>query len=159
MDKTARYEVLVLAVPEITQDETKDLEKQLEKVVQKEKGSIISFERWGKYKLAYPVRKKEYGVYFLARFTIPKNQAILNEITNVLSVKFETIVMRSAISALDNTTSLEYQRPRSLEEAPIATEGTFKDRRHKSYEQSDMSDNIGDLETSEDFGLGIDEQA
>lgn len=158
MDKTARYEVLILAVPEITQDETKDLEKQLEKVVQKEKGVIISFERWGKYKLAYPVRKKEYGVYFLSRFTIPKNEITLREITNTLSVKFDAIVMRSAISTLDATTSLEYQRPRSLEEAPLVAEGNFKERRHKSYDQSDAADHMGDIEPSEDFGSGIDEQ-
>lgn len=156
MNKTARYEVLILAVPEITQDETKDLEKHIEKVILEEKGSVISFERWGKYKLAYPVRKKEYGVYFLSRFSIPKNETLLREITNVLAVKFETVVMRSAISALNDTTSLEYQRPRSLEEVPLASETNFRDRR-RQYE-TDIADGIADIESPEDFGSNIDEQ-
>jgi small subunit ribosomal protein S6 len=158
MDQTARYEVLILSVPEITQDETRELEKQLEKTIQTGHGSIISFERWGKFKLAYPVQKKEYGVYFLSRFTIPKSAVILNEIHTVLSVKFETIVMRSAVSALKSTSSLEYQRPRSLEEAPAVSEDNFRERRHKTFEQTEMADNIGDIESQEDFGSNIDGQ-
>jgi small subunit ribosomal protein S6 len=158
MEQTARYEVLILSVPEITQDETKDLEKQLERIIQGGHGSILSFERWGKFKLAYPVQKKEYGVYFLSRFTIPKSAATLNEISTILSVKFETIVMRSAISALESTSSLEYQRPRSLEEAPAVSEDNFRERRHKTYEQTEMADNAGDAEANEDFGSNIDEQ-
>ena len=56
-----RYEVLLLTVPEITLDESKNLEKQLNNLIQNNKGSFVSFERWGKYKLVYPVKKNDYG--------------------------------------------------------------------------------------------------
>ena len=65
-----RYEVLILAAPEITEDESRGIEKSVEELVKSVKGDVISFERWGKYKLAYSVRKHEYGVYFLARFAV-----------------------------------------------------------------------------------------
>ncbi|QQR53641.1 30S ribosomal protein S6 [bacterium] len=141
MENIVRYEVLILAGPEITQDESKELEKQIENVVQLKKGTMISFERWGKYRLAYPVRKNEYGVYFLGRFQTVKDAALLKELDMLLSVKFETVIMRSMISLLDKSVSLEYQRPRSLEEAPVGLEMATKDRRNNSYDMNPELDN------------------
>jgi len=110
-----RYEVLILTVPEVTQDEMKQLETELDKLVVAEKGSVISFERWGKYKLTYPIRHNAYGVYFLIRFEVPK--AITKEIDELFRIKLNNFVMRHVVSALEGE-SLEYQRPKSLEEAP-----------------------------------------
>jgi small subunit ribosomal protein S6 len=137
-----RYEVLILTVPEITQDETKNLEAALEKVVRDGKGSIISQERWGKFKLAYPVQKNEYGIYFLTRFELPDAKA-LNDIRALLMVKFNEIVMRHMIAALDPKTPLTYQRPRSLEEAP-----TGRDMLKETRGDRDLDDAKGmhDLE-------------
>ncbi|HVX00024.1 MAG TPA: 30S ribosomal protein S6 [Candidatus Babeliaceae bacterium] len=115
-----RYETLFLAVPEITADEATTLESQFEKVLKEKKGNSLSFERWGKYKLAYPVRKNDYGVYYLARFEIePENtQTILDGLRTLMAVKYNELVMRYMICALDAQGSLTYQRPESLEEAP-----------------------------------------
>ena len=77
---TNRYEVLMLAVPEITQDESKQIENELDKIINAAKGKVLSFERWGKFKLTYPIRKNEYGVYFLVRFDISNDPAILKEV-------------------------------------------------------------------------------
>ena len=65
-----RYEVLFLTVPEITKDESEGIKSHFLKVVRSHKGMLLSFERWGKYHLAYPVHNNEYGVYFLARFEV-----------------------------------------------------------------------------------------
>lgn len=119
-----RYETLVLAVPEITGDETKHIEKELVNVVEQSKGTLISFERWGKYRLAYPVNKNEYGVYFLVRFET-ENTGLPKEIANVCKVRLNAIVMRDMTSRLDAKTSLAYQRPPSLEDAPTRDVRTF----------------------------------
>ncbi len=111
-----RYEVLVLTVPEITQDETKQLENELDKMVTDSKGSVISFERWGKYKLTYPIRNNEYGVYFLMRF---EAEALTKKIDELFRIKLTNFVMRHIITALKGD-SLLYQRPKSLEEAPAS---------------------------------------
>lgn len=113
-----RYEVLMLAVPEITQDETKRLEQLLDETVNKQKGTVISFERWGKYRLAYPVKKNEYGVYFLARIEAPEVDNLISELDTLFKVKLHEIVMRKMITKLDPAQSLAYQRPQSLEEQP-----------------------------------------
>jgi ribosomal protein S6 len=117
----ARYEILVLTVPEITADETSMLESQLHSAISQLKGEVLSFERWGKYKLAYQVRKNDYGVYFLSRFDLPKNEQLgvaMEEIRRLLAVKYHDIVMRFVFGALDPKASLEYKRPESLEEMP-----------------------------------------
>lgn len=113
-----RYEALLLTVPEITGDEAKNLEGQIDKVMAGQKGSMVSFERWGKYKLSFPVKKNDYGVYFLARFEVPQGTTVIEDIRNFFEVKLNNIVMRSMFTALDQKASLAYQRPKSLEEAP-----------------------------------------
>ncbi len=112
-----RYEVLILTVPEITQDETKQLENELDKMVTGSKGSVISFERWGKYKLTYPIRHNEYGVYFLMRFESP--EALTKKVDELFRIKLTNFVMRHIVTALKES-SLLYQRPKSLEEAPAS---------------------------------------
>ena len=118
-----KYEALLLTIPEITGDEAKDLEMQLDKVVKGGSGSTVSFERWGKYKLAYDVNKSEYGVYYLMRFEAPKKTTLIKDMKTYLNVKLSNIVMRDMISCLDPKNPITYQRPRSLEEAPAREEG------------------------------------
>lgn len=113
-----RYESLILAIPEITQDEINTLEKELDRITQKAKGSIIAFDRWGKFRLAYPVRKNDYGVYFLARFEVPIEAAINEDIKALFAIKLNNIVMRNLFACLDSQASSDYQRPKSLEESP-----------------------------------------
>ncbi len=121
-----RYEILMLAVPEITQDEAKQLEDRLEKLIEQYKGAVISFERWGKYRLAYPVKKNDYGIYFLLRFEISTDpNPLLNELKTIFAVKLNDIVMRYVTTKLDPEASLAYQRPQSLEDTPARDVDTF----------------------------------
>ena len=119
-----RYEVLILTIPEITQDENKKLESLIDQVIKEGKGSVISFERWGKYRLAYPVRKNEYGVYYLIRFETEAIGNLLEEIKAVCALKLYDVVMRFIITRLEGD-SLVYQRPQSLEETTSRDVGSF----------------------------------
>lgn len=109
-----RYEVLTLTVPEITKDELKQMENQLDKLITSAKGSTLSFEKWGKFKLTYPVRGNEYGVYCLMRFEAPGS--LIKEMREFFAVKLHDIAMRYVIARVEGD-SLVYQRPKSLEEA------------------------------------------
>lgn len=123
-----RYEALLLARPDITKDETATLEKEFDAVIKKNKSTTISFDRWGKYRLAYPVRKNEYGVYFLTRFEVESedNQQLLDDIRSLMRLKQSEVVMREMITKLDETGSLEYKRPESLEETPADVDSFLK---------------------------------
>jgi small subunit ribosomal protein S6 len=122
-----RYETLLLAVPEITKDETAALEKQIDQLIKKAKGSMISFERWGKYRLAYPVRKNDYGVYFLARFDVENDQGaeLLHDLNALFSFKKADLIMRSMMTNLKPDLSLSYQKPESLEDSPSRDVDSF----------------------------------
>lgn len=116
----ARYETLILTIPEITGEESTKLETQFVDVIKKAKGSLVSYEKWGKYKLAYAVNKHEYGIYFLARFEVSDENKVelFEKMKELFSIRFNEIVMRHMNAVLPKNGSLEYQRPRSLEETP-----------------------------------------
>lgn len=154
-----RYETLMLTVPEITQDETKRLEKEFDRIVADAKGTTLSFERWGKYHLAYPVQKNDYGVYFLARYEVPEGSGVQDELKSLFTIKVNTFVMRSVTALLDPKAALAYQRPKSLEESP-GTRGDVKDflKEHKMEgllstsegRKSRAEDNVDDMIEAED---------
>lgn len=150
-----RYEVLILAIPEITQDEGKKLETLLDQVIRDGKGSVISFERWGKYHLAYPVRKNEYGVYYLVRFETESIGNLLDDIKALCALKLYDVVMRFIITRLEGN-SLSYQRPPSLEETTsrdvgsFLTEGLSSGGRRRSRRDEDSSRSYDEASGSED---------
>lgn len=113
-----RYEILILTIPEITKDEVSTLEFQIDKLIKQINGSIISFERWGKYRLAYPVTRNDYGVYFLIRFEVEDKRTIVKDLNSLFSVKFSGIVVRNVVRSFAANQSLEYQKPPSLEDTP-----------------------------------------
>src|SRR5688572_8941519 len=113
-----RYEILFLTVPEITKDESEAIKAHFTKVIRAHKGSMVSFDRWGKYRLSYPVGKNEYGVYFLTRFEVEADQkeALLVAIKEIFVFKFNTLIPKHIIERLDPKAALEYRRPDSLED-------------------------------------------
>lgn len=120
-----RYELLMLAVPEITQDETKGLETLVEKTIKNAQGSMISFDRWGKYRLSFPVKKHDYGIYFLVRFEVEKTQPLLSDLTSLFAINLNDLVMRHVVTRLDITKPLAYDRPPSVEDTPTGDVDTF----------------------------------
>jgi small subunit ribosomal protein S6 len=141
-----RYEVLFLTVPEITKDESEAIKAHFSKVIRAHKGTMLSFDRWGKYHLAYPVNKNEYGVYFLTRFEVENDQkeSLLAEVKNIFVFKFNTLIPKHIIERLDPVASLEYRRPESLEDNPQDVdsflkrnemEGLIKKGPRKSYDK------------------------
>jgi len=135
-----QYEALLLTVPEITGDEVKHLETQIDKIIKAGSGSVVSFERWGKYRLAYEINKNDYGVFFLTRFELPETKSTVTDLKALFKVKFNNVVMRDMVSALDPKRPLTYQRPRSLEEAPAREAEFSKDNKMNSFFPMDDKD-------------------
>jgi small subunit ribosomal protein S6 len=115
-----RYEVLFLTVPEITKDESEAIRAYFSKVFRTHKANMLTYDRWGKYRLAYPVNHNDYGVYFLTRFEVDgeNKEALLASIKEIFVFKFNTLIPKNIIVRLDAKATAEYKRPASLEDNP-----------------------------------------
>ena len=63
------------------------------------KGSVISYERWGKYRLPILYRGNDYGVYYLMRFEVEdaNKETLLEALKTLFSVKYVELIMRNMI--------------------------------------------------------------
>lgn len=129
--QTQRYEALILTIPEVTNDEAGELEKSLEKKLIEHKGKLVTYDRWGKYLLAYPVKSNEYGIYFLARFDVPatKKNEVVNELKSLFDLKFNAVVMRYVVCNIANDAPITYKRPQSLDETPKDVDQFLKENK------------------------------
>ena len=115
-----RYEILLLAVPHMTEDESTAIERGIEKIVQGVPGSVItSYDKWGKCKLAYPIGEHEYGLYFLIRFTLTDPKSVFDAIHTFLTMKYSESVIRHLMKKLDKNEPAVYVRQEIVEEAKI----------------------------------------
>lgn len=156
-----RYETLILAVPEITANEATSLESHVDGLIKKSQGSLVSFERWGKYRLAYPIWGNDYGVYFLVRFESNKgqNEALVKEIDSLFKVKYTQVVMRHMTTKLDRAQSLAYYKPESLEDTPSQDVDTFlRENKMKGLLNNSSSYDVkhaeGGIEESDESEMG-----
>ena len=62
------YETLYILHPELSDEQSKQLQETLSKTVEKEKGIVHVVDEWGLKKLAYEVRKQRKGRYVLMQF-------------------------------------------------------------------------------------------
>ncbi len=113
---TFPYETLILVRSETTGDEFSKLEKQIDTLLTECKGELSLFDVWGKYRLAYPVQKNDYGIYILVRYKIDKDGRVdfFKRLHDLFKIKFDEIVMRSVNIKLDDF-SLDYIKPEPID--------------------------------------------
>src|SRR4051812_15979224 len=112
-----QYETLMLATTQITHDELTFLEREFEKIAIQTKGNLKSFDRWGKYRLAYPIKKNDYGIYILARYEVPQEalSLVTEQITTFFRIKCNDIVIRYVNVRLVPGTSSVYAKPEAVD--------------------------------------------
>jgi small subunit ribosomal protein S6 len=111
------YETLMLARTEITDDELRALERSFDKFVTDQKGKVSVFDKWGKYKLAYPVQKNVYGIYILARYQVDEKadlKGFFKEIDLLFRIKYNELIMRHVTVRIDGEISLVYKYPEPI---------------------------------------------
>src|ERR1700730_14493482 len=84
------YEILLMLDPELAEARQDDLIARLRQLVETSGGTWRSHDAWGRRRLAYPIQKKQEGVYHLLVFE--SSGETLDEITRQL--KIDDAVMR-----------------------------------------------------------------
>ncbi len=84
MSQTRQYELVYIASPETSEQETADLHTQVEQIVQRFNGTIDKTENWGRRKLAYEIGHHREGTYVVE--TISGSGELMKEIDRRLRV-------------------------------------------------------------------------
>lgn len=58
-----QYETAFLISPKLAEEETAKIISQMAEIISKKKGKMVKEDRWGKRKLAYPIKKFEEAFY------------------------------------------------------------------------------------------------
>lgn len=83
-----QYELAVILHPDLEIDLQKPLKK-IENQITELEGKVISRDDWGKRKLAYPIKKQSFGVYFIYLLELPPTA--LNRLEKTLNITDEVI--------------------------------------------------------------------
>jgi len=62
-----QYELMFVVDPS-AEETTDDVKRRIEGIITGREGQIVSYDKLGKKRLAYPIAKQQYGLYFLANF-------------------------------------------------------------------------------------------
>lgn len=136
------YETLILSNTHITKDELEMLENYFDTLTSNFKGKVKSFDRWGKYHLAYPIKKNDYGFYALSRYEIPEGEGskFFKELDTFFKIKCNDIVLRNVTIKLDpKTTPVEYKRPEPVDSRSNNLDTFLKKNKMEGILNSDIS--------------------
>lgn len=113
----AYYEILILMRTEATTDEISLVESGINDIVSEKDGTLKSFDVWGKYKLAYPIQGRSFGVYALIRYELPKEKGreFSDSLRMFFTIKAGEFVMRHSLVNLGDKGFPEYQKPESMD--------------------------------------------
>ena len=103
------YELMVIFTPVLSEEEFKAEQKKYATLVKNGGGSVVAENAWGLKSLAYPIRKKTTGLYWVLEYTAPSE---FNEKLKTQLLRDEN-VLRHLGTRLD-TYAVEYnQKKRS----------------------------------------------
>jgi small subunit ribosomal protein S6 len=78
------YEILLLLDPELSDEKQTEIVERVKTLVEKGGGTVGRHDPWGRRKLAYPIEKKEDGLYHLLTFSATPET--LDELSRVLKI-------------------------------------------------------------------------
>jgi small subunit ribosomal protein S6 len=62
------YEALLILNPELAEEELKSLCQDIQDMIKRHKGQVKEAQSWGKKTLAYNIKKRKEGVYYIVEF-------------------------------------------------------------------------------------------
>jgi len=68
------YELMFIVDPELGEEATSALLERVQGYIEDNEGEVIGFKDWGLRRLAYPIKRKRQGHYYLTYFSILSNR-------------------------------------------------------------------------------------
>ncbi len=79
------YELTLVLDGELSSEDQKKITQKIKKIIEDEKGKVEKQNDWGKRELAYPIKKKRMGFYFLWEIKIAPEE--LDKIDKKLKIE------------------------------------------------------------------------
>lgn len=130
------YEVAIVLHPDLEMDQERGVGK-VEMLITSLGGKIDKKDNWGKRKLAYTIKKQDWGIYVFYQITLDPSQ--VQSLEQTLRITDE--VMRYLIVSLENQKAI--QKPKD-EQDKKSTQAI------KAQSAEDKSDSKPDAEETED---------
>ena len=67
------YETIYVVKPELPEDALSALNEKIQGIISKNEGETLTFDDWGKRKLAYPIQKNSKGHYIYLNYVGPSS--------------------------------------------------------------------------------------
>jgi len=92
-----KYENFFMVQPDLSKDALGAVAGKFRGVVESNGGTVVSYVPWGKKKLAYPVKKNDYGYYILMKFAagpeliaeLERNMRLDERVLKFITVKLD----------------------------------------------------------------------
>ena len=102
-----KYEGCFLLRADLPEEEIEKEAENIEKTLINSGANIVKKENWGRKTLAYPIKKKQEGVYYLFYFTAPstikqsieENLKLRENILRYLLIKRKTLPQKEPVDA------------------------------------------------------------
>ena len=91
------YELMVIFTPVLSEEEFKAAQKKYTDFVTEQGGTVVHSNPWGLKSLAYPIRKKTTGIYWVLEYNAPSD---FNEKLKIQLLRDES-VLRHLCTKLD----------------------------------------------------------
>jgi small subunit ribosomal protein S6 len=101
------YELMVIFTPVLSEEEYKATQKKYASLVTENGGEVINENPWGLKSLAYPIRKRTTGLYWVMEYKAP---SAFNEKLKIQLLRDESVI-RHMFTALDKY-AVEYNNKR-----------------------------------------------
>ena len=101
------YELGIIVDPEVPPEDENSALERLEGIITEADGEMLGKDTWGRRQLAYPIQKKNYGVYHFWRFNVGGDA--LDKLN--FEMRTNDAVMRSLILNMDR----ELRRKRKMD--------------------------------------------
>jgi small subunit ribosomal protein S6 len=119
-----QYELAVVYHPDLEIDLDKPTQK-VEKIITDAGGKITNTDNWGKRKLAYPIKKQEYGIYVFYTTDMPAEAPKkINDALNITDEVIRFLIVKPDLKKLAKAEKARAEKAQRAAERGETAEGT-----------------------------------
>lgn len=88
-EKVNNYELIFILKPDLTEEKLESAIENVKKFITGKSGAITDLQKWGKRRLAYPIKHTAEGIYILVKFQAKPN--VNRELEKILRISEDVL--------------------------------------------------------------------